>query len=76
MNEPRNPSSDEEIMRLAAYLARQVFESPAGCNPNDVQRIAYRGCTVGSAGKERDYGGSCETSLRGILFTALRNYQT
>ena len=67
--------ADDEYMRLARYLARKVFEAPAGANPNDVQRIAYRGCVVGSSGAERDYGGSCETSLTGILFSALRDYQ-
>lgn len=65
----------QEAMLLAAFLARKVFEAPVGANPNDVQRIAYRGCTVGSSGAERDYGGSGEESLTGILFRALQDYQ-
>lgn len=68
------PSADEH-MRMATFLARKVFEAPAGANPNDVQRIAYRGCTVGSAGAERDYGGSNEDSLTEILFRALEAYR-
>lgn len=67
--------TEDERIRMARFLARRVFEAPAGANPNDVQRIAYRGCTVGSAGAERDYGGSCEESLTGILYRALQDYQ-
>jgi hypothetical protein len=77
MNERSEPVARpaDEHMRLAAFLARKVFEAPAGANPKDVQRIAYRGCTVGSFGAERDYGGSNEVSLTGILFRALQDYQ-
>lgn len=70
-----DPVTEDECMQMARFLARKVFEAPAGANPNDVQRIAYRGCTVGSTGAERDYGGSCEESLTGILFSALQDYQ-
>lgn len=75
MTSPSEQLTEDERMRLAAHLARKIFEAPAGANPNDVKRIAYRGCTVGSAGAERDYGGSCEESLTRILFRALQDYQ-
>lgn len=70
-----SPLSADEHRRIAAFLARKVFEAPVGANPNDVQRIAYRGCTVGSSGAERDYGGSNEDSLTDILFQALEAYR-
>ena len=69
------PVRTEDQYRLAEFLARKVFEAPEGCNPNDVQRIAYRGCVVGSAGAERDYGGSNEESLTAILHKALLEFR-
>jgi hypothetical protein len=68
-------STRTEDEYLAAFLARKVFEGPAGANPNDVQRIAYRGCVVGSSGAERDYGGSNEQSLTDILREALKVFR-
>lgn len=76
MNQPE--VSEDERRRdfyLSQFLARKVFEAPVGANPNDVQRIAYRGCVVGSHGAERDYGGSNEHSLTGILHQALEAFR-
>lgn len=71
---PMTNPTEEERLYLAQFLARKIFEAPAGANPNDVQRIAYRGCVVGSHGAERDYGGSNEDSLAKILFDALEGF--
>lgn len=51
--------------QLAKYLARKVFECPAGSEPDDVRRIQFRG--VG----EIDMGGLCEAALARVLLKAL-----
>ena len=66
-------SEDNNSMRLAQYLARKVFEAPAGASQNSVKRIAYRGAADTTKG-ETDYGGSCEESLAAILYRALEDY--
>lgn len=51
---------------LARYLARRIFEAPYGCEPDQVQRIQFRGHG------ESDMGGFCESALAEHILAALQ----
>lgn len=63
------PTPDGLVNRLAVHLARRIFEAPYGCDPDQTQRIQFRGPG------ESDMGGLCESALVNVIAEALENFK-